>query len=175
MNVYMAQDDALVRLARQIDAARKAERFVVSADEVSGLRRQGACELHRICAEFVGSVNTRLTESMLDLSPVSYSPDNFRQSGVNLIQIGSQGRQIQVAFESTPGVYSTEKFLVPYVMEGEIRTYNQSMLERHEIRSRLLFFCVAEATSGWRFFDWRTRQTGPVDSRLLVQLMEPLF
>ena len=56
----MAQDDAIARLARQIDAARKAERFLVDPSEVAGVRRQGACELHRICAEFVSSVNGRL-------------------------------------------------------------------------------------------------------------------
>src|SRR5260370_42116941 len=94
---------------------------------------------------------------------------------VNLIQIGSQGREMQIAFEATPEPFSTQKFLVPYIMEGEIRIYNQRMLERFEIRSRLLFFCVAEVTSGWRFFDWRTRHTGPVDRELLVSLMGSLF
>jgi hypothetical protein len=34
----MAHDDAIVKLARQIDAARKAERFLVNADEVARLR-----------------------------------------------------------------------------------------------------------------------------------------
>ena len=171
----MAQDDAIVRLARQIDATRKAERFVVNADEVTSLRRQGACELYRICAEFVGSVNSKLTEAALDLSPATFAPETFREAGVNLFQIGSQGRQFQIAFEATRELFSTEKFLVPYVMEGEIRTYNQRMLERFEIRSRLLFFCVSEVTAGWRFFDWRTRSTGLVDRELLVSLMEPLF
>jgi hypothetical protein len=171
----MAKDDAIVRLARQIDAARKAERFVLNTDEVASLRQEGACELHQLCTEFVGSVNSKLTESALELSPSAFGPENFRPTGVNLIQIGSQGRQMQVVFESTPGPYSTEKFLVPYVLEGEIRTYNQRMLERFEIRSRLIFFCVAERTAGWRFFDWRTRETGPVDSKLLVHLMQPLF
>jgi hypothetical protein len=49
------------------------------------------------------------------------------------------------------------------------------MLERFEVRSRLVFFCVDERTAGWRYFDWRTRHTGPVDRALLVSLMEPLF
>jgi hypothetical protein len=43
----MAQDDAIVKLARQIDAARKAERFLVNADEVASLRRHAACEFAR--------------------------------------------------------------------------------------------------------------------------------
>jgi hypothetical protein len=44
----VAQDDAIVRLARQIDAARKAERFLVNADEVASLRRHGDSERGRL-------------------------------------------------------------------------------------------------------------------------------
>jgi hypothetical protein len=171
----MALDDALVRLARQIDAARYSERFLVNADEVASLRRHGAGELHRICAEFVASVNSRLSVSELELSPSTYSPETFRDVGVNLIQISSQGRQMQIAFEAPSQLVAKEKFLIPYVLEGEVRTYNQKMLERFEIRSLLLFFCVTEGSVGWRFFDWRNRHTGGVDHQLLVNLMEPLF
>src|ERR1035437_10664381 len=39
----MAYDDAIVRLAKQIDAARKSEPSLVNAEEVAALRRQGAC------------------------------------------------------------------------------------------------------------------------------------
>ena len=171
----MAPDDAIARLARQIDAVRKAERFLVNADEVASLRRHGACELHRTCADFVSSVNSKLSGATLDLAPATYEPESFRQPGENLIQIGSQGRQMQIAFKAPSELVSTEKFMVPYVLEGEVRTYNQRMLERFEIRSLLLFFCVEVGTAHWCFFNWRSRQTGPVDHGLLVSLMEPLF
>jgi len=171
----MAQEDAISRLARQIDAARKSEQPLMDAGAVATLRRQGACALHRICAEFVSSVNSKLSEALLDLSPATYAPEMFRESGVNLIQIGSQGREMQIAFQAPSQLVSTEKFLVPYVLEGEVRTYNQTMLERFQVRSLLLFFCVEEGTAGWRFFDWRTRRTGPADRDLLVSLMERLF
>jgi hypothetical protein len=171
----MAQDDAIVRLARQIDAARKAERLLVNADEVTSLRRHGAFGLHRICAEFVESVNCALSEPSLDLSPPTYAPEMFREPGANLIQISSQGREMQIAFEAPSQLVSTEKFLVPYILEGEVRTYNQRMLERFEIRSRLLFYCVEKEAAVWRFFDWRTRHTGPVDREVLASLMEALF
>jgi len=171
----MAQDDAIAKLARQIDAARKAERYLVNADEVASLRRHGACELHRICSDFVSSVNSNLSEAALDLAPATYSPESFREPGENLIQIGSQGRQMQIAFEAPSKLVSSEKFLVPYVLEGEIRTYNQRMLERFEIRSLLLFFCVEGGSANWRFFDWKSRQTGPLDHELLVSRMKPLF
>jgi hypothetical protein len=171
----MGHDDAIVRLARQIDAARKTERFLVNADEVASLRRHGACELHRICADFVSSVNSNLSEAALDLAPATYAQEWFREPGENLIQIGSQGREMQIAFEAPSKLVSTEKFLVPYVLEGEVRAYNQRMLERVEIRSLLLFFCVEAGKADWRFFDWRSRHTGPVDHELLVSLMKPLF
>ncbi len=170
----MAPDDAIARLARQIDAARKAERFLVNADEVASLRRHGACELHRICSDLVYSVNN-LLDSALDLSPITYAPELFREPGENLIQIGSQGRQMQIAFEAPAEFLSTEKFAVPYVLEGEIRTYNQRMLERFEIRTLLIFFTIEAESAHWRFFNWRTRHTGPVDHELLASLMKPLF
>ena len=178
-NVYsgrkMNPDDTIGRLARQIDATSKAERFLVNAEEVAAVRRQGALELYRICEKFVSAVNGRLTQTLLELSPPAYSEETFRESGVNLMQISTQGRTIQIAFEAPSESVSTEKFLIPYVLEGEVRAYNQRMLERSEIRSQALFYCVENGTAVWRFFDWRTRRTGKLDSDLLAGLMEPLF
>jgi len=171
----MPPDDAVVRLARQIDATRQAERFLVNPGDVASLRRQAASELHQKCAEFVASVSGNLAQATLELSPPAFAPDQFRDTGANLFQMSSQGRAMQIAFEAPPQMVSTEKFLVPYILEGEIRTYNQKMLERFEIRSRLLFYCVENGAAGWRFFDWRTRHTGPVDGELFARMMEPLF
>jgi hypothetical protein len=49
------------------------------------------------------------------------------------------------------------------------------MLERFEIRSRMIFFCIEQPAAVWRFFDWRTRSSGFIDRDLLVSLMGPLF
>jgi len=171
----MPQDELIARLARQIDAAKKAECCVVDADCVASLRRRGARELHSTCAEFVSSVNSKLTQAALDLSPPAYTEENFRESGVNLIRIGAEGRELQITFEATPQLFSTQKFLLPYVLEGEVRTYNQRMLERFEIRSLPLFFCLDQDNATWRFSDWRTKRTGPVGAELFVDLMGRLF
>jgi hypothetical protein len=173
--ILMANDDAIVRLAKQIDAARKSEPSLASAEKVAALRRQGACQLHQLCAEFVSSLNGKLSESALELSPPTYAPEMFRESGANLIRINSQGREMQIAFQATPQLFSTEKLPVPYILDGELRTYNQRMLERFEIRSNLLFLCLNENAAIWRFFDWRNGRTAPVDRDLLANLMERLF
>jgi hypothetical protein len=171
----MTHDEQITQLARQIDAVRQSERFLVNPEEVAGLRRQAACKLHQICAEFVLSLNSKLAHATLEISPPSYMPETFNKSGVNLIQVSSQGREMQITFQATPQLYSTEKFPIPYVLEGEVRTYNQKMLERFEVRSHLLFFCLDKDGAVWRFFDWRGPRTAPVDSDLLVNLMERLF
>jgi hypothetical protein len=168
-------DDAIVRLAKHIDAARRSEPSLIGAEEIFALRRQGARELHQICADFVSSLNSKLGDSSLELSPLEYSPEMFRESGANLIQMGSQGRQMQIAFQATPQLFSTDKFLVPYILEGELRTYNQRMLEHFEIRTYQLFYCLYENATVWRFFDWRGPRSAPVDRDLLAGLMERLF
>ena len=171
----MAQDDAVAKLARQIDAAHQAEHARRSAEEVFALRRRGAQELHEICADFVTSVNSRLAAAALDIAPPSFGPEMFRESGVNLIQIGSQGRQMHISFQAPAQLVSTEKFAMAYVLEGEIRTFNQQMLERFEIRTRSLFCCVEEKTAVWRSFDWRSANLSVVTRDFLASLMEPLF
>ena len=171
----MQQDDAITKLAGRIDAARRAERLLTDPDHVAKLCRKGACELHGICAGLVSAVNRRTSEPLLDLSPPAFSAQAFRETGPNLIQISSQGRQMQIIFEALPQLVSTEKFLMPYVLEGEIRTYNQAMLERSDVRSRMIFLCVQGENAVWRFFDWRTRATGPLTGETLVNLIEPLF
>jgi hypothetical protein len=171
----MDVNDPIGRLARQIDAARKAEHFQVNVDTVTETRRKGAAELHRICAEFAAAVNSRLTEALLEIAPPAITAEGYREPGANVIQISSQGRVLQIVFQAPAEAASTEKFLIPYVLEGEVRAYNQKLLERSEIRSYMLYYCVENDVAVWRYFDWRTRSTGLLGIELLTRLMEPLF
>jgi hypothetical protein len=171
----MDANDPIGRLARQIDATRKAEHFQTDADAVTEVRRKGAAELHRICAQFAAAVNSRLTDALLEIAPAEFAAAGYREPGANVIQLSSQGRTLQIVYQAPAEAASTEKFLIPYVLEGEVRAYNQKMLERSEIRSQMLFYCVENETAVWRHFDWRTRSTGTLGSELLARMMEPLF
>ncbi len=171
----MSPDDLISRLARQIDTARKAEHCIVDADCIASLRRRGAGALHSICAEFVSSVNSKMTQAALELSPPTYSDEYFRESDANLIRIGAEGREMQITFQSPRQPFSTEKFAVPYVLEGEVRAFNQRMLQHFEIRSQALYFCLEQDNASWRFFDWRTKSTGPLRAEFFVEMMGRLF
>ena len=93
----MAMDDAVAKLARQIDAARMSERFLVDSGEVANLRRHGASriapDLCRI--RYIGE------RQLVGGDARSFTSD-IRSGNVpgirgHLIQISSQGREIQIA------------------------------------------------------------------------------
>jgi hypothetical protein len=160
----MAEQDPITRLAKQIDnLTKKDQHLLLTENEVVGLRRQGAFELYSICADFVASVNQLLSPAVLELTPPEYAAEMFRESGVNLIQI-----------EATREIFSTEKFRIPYVLEGEVRAYNQEMLERTQVRSQALFLCLEEKRNTWHYFEWLNGRTGAFGRDQLVRLLERL-
>ena len=171
----MTEQDRIFKLAQQLDSViKKDQHLLLTENEVVDLRRQGVFELHSICADFVASVNHLLSPPVLELAPPEYAVEMFRKSGVNLIQINAKGRIVQIAFEATPAIFSTEKFRIPYILEGEVRAYNQEMLERTQIRSQALFFCLEQNKKSWHYFEWLHGRTGVFGRDQLVSLLERL-
>jgi hypothetical protein len=171
----MTEEDRIAKLAKLIDSdIRKDQPLLLTEIEVVGLRHKGAMELHSICADFVASLNRQLSPPVLELSPPEYSAEMFRNPGVNLIQVNAQGRILQIAFEATREIFSTEKFRIPYILEGELRAYNQEMLQRTQIRSQALFFCLESNRNAWHYFEWLQGRTGAFGRDQLVSLLERL-
>lgn len=167
--------DRLKKLAARIDALAEKDRTVIErAREISALRRQAAVELHGVCAVFAGTMNELLTHTSLEVDPEKYHPDSFREHGVNLFQINARGRILQIKFEATPELVSTEDFRIPYILEGSVRCFNQQLLEQDLIEEQLVFYTLEKARNLWRFFDARTYRSGPFDGDYLVSLMEQL-
>jgi hypothetical protein len=171
----MAEQDRIARLAKQIDSlSKKDQHLLLTEDQVVCLRRQGAGELHAICLDFVSSLNRLVSPAVLELTPTEYAPEMFRLSGANLIQINTQGRIIQIAFQSPAELFSTEKFWIPYMLAGEVTSYNQEMLERTQVRSKALFYCIEQDKTSWHYFEFLNGRTGIFDRNQLVDLLERL-
>jgi hypothetical protein len=167
--------DRLRKLARSLDAlSRKDEVRIRRAHEISSLRRQAALELHGICADFVRGLNQLLSEIELEFQPEDYGPESFQDEGINLFQINARGRILQIKFEATPELISTEDFRVPYILAGAVRCFNQQLLEKDLIEEQLLFYTIEKSRQLWRFFDARTYHSGPFDADYLTGLMEQL-
>jgi hypothetical protein len=166
----------LKRLAESIDALADKDQDLLSyAREIAGLRRRAAWELHSICAEFVMSVNRLLSRGEVILDPLVFPEEAFHEQGVHLLQINSRGRILQIEFEATPDLLSTEDFRIPYTIHGSVRAFNQQLLDKDLIEEQLLFYTIEKKKKMWRFFDGRTHRSGPFDMDYLVGLMEQLL
>ncbi len=165
----------LKRLAAEIDAlAEKDEQSVRRAKEIAALRRIAAAEIHGVCAGFVSSLRRLLSRAEIVIDPPVFSDSSFHDNGQNLIQIDVRGRIVQVEFESTPEMLSTEDFRIPYALSGTVRAFNQALLDRNLIEETNLFYTVERHRNMWRFFDARTHRSGPFDADYLTALMERL-
>ncbi len=172
---FPSRDARLKRLAGHIEAlAGKDEKMLRRAREIMELRQTAAVGLHRVCSAFVDSLNRLMAASQISLDPAEFSAATFRDDAPNLIQIGVRGRILQVAFEATPEMVSTEDFRIPYTMAGSIRGFNQDLLDKDLIEEQLIFFTLEKQGNQWRFFDARTYRSGPFDQDYLVALMEQL-
>jgi len=166
----------LKRLAQNIDAlAEKDENTLRRAREIRAQRRAAAAELYGICFDFVSELNQMLSRGEVVLDPPNYADGVFREESINLVQINVRGRILQVEFEATAELVSTEDFRVPYTLKGSVRAFNQALLDKHIIEEQLLFYTLEKERKMWRFFDARTYRTGPFDQEYLISLMEQLI
>jgi hypothetical protein len=169
----MADDERIARLARQIgDEIRKEQHVLLTESEMLEFRRRGAMDLYAICADFTASLNQLLAPRVLEITPAEYGSEMFRGAGPNLIQLHAHGRIVQIAFQATREKYSTEKFLTPYILEGEVRAFNQEMLEKTRLRSQALFYCLEDAGHRWHYYEWLQGRTGVFGRDQLVELLE---
>ena len=98
----------------------------------------------------------------------------LQEDGANLLQINVRGRILQIEFETTPDLVSTEDFRIPYTLSGAVRAFNQALLDKDLIEEQLIFYTLEKKTM-WRFFDARTYRSGEFDQAYLVGLMEQLL
>lgn len=166
----------LKRLAESIDAlAHKDDAALRHAREMVALRQEAATDLYNRCFEFVSSLNRMLVSPDVSLDPPEFPPGAFQEHVPNLIQINIRGRILQVEFEATTELLSTEDFRIPYTLQGSVRAFNQALLDKDLIEEQLIFFTVEKDQKMWRFFDARTYRSGPFDEEYLICLMEQLI
>ncbi len=169
------QKDRLKKLAANIDAlVRKDEEHLRRTQEMLILRRKAAGQLHAVCSDFARALNELTTRTELKLDPPEYNAHSCRDGDVNLFQLNARGRILQIEFEATEELTSSEDFRIPYAMHGAVRGFNQEMLEQNLVREQLLFYTIEKTGNMWRFFDARTYRTGPFDQEYLIGLLEQL-
>jgi hypothetical protein len=169
-------DSRLRRLARAIEAlAEKDELTLRQARDIDALRRRAAAELFSVCGGLVDNLNRLLHEPVVALDPPTFSLEHFNADTPHLIQINVRGRILQVEFEATPELLSTEDFRIPYTLGGAVRAFNQALLEKDLVEEHLIFYTVERHQTMWRYFDARTYRSGAFDRDYLINLLDQLL
>jgi hypothetical protein len=169
------QTDRLKKLAERIDRlVQKDEEHLRRTREMLALRCKAAAQLYAVCAEFTRAINELTSKAEVELDPDEFEPGHFREHDSNLFQLNARGRILQVEFQATEELTSSEDFRIPYALHGSVRGFNQEMLAQNLIREQLLFYTVEKTGNMWRFFDARTYRTGAFDGDYLISLMEQL-
>lgn len=164
------------RLAAQIEAlAAKDQETQRNAREIADLRDAAARELYAVCADFVAELNRILPRPEVSIDPPHYGDQAFNEVGPNLIQISVRGRILQLEYEASDPLISTEEFRIPYTLAGSVRAFNQELLEKDLIEEQLIFYTIEKHRRMWRFFDARTYRSGPIDQAFLISAMEQLL
>jgi hypothetical protein len=167
--------DRLKKLAQELDAlSRRDEMQIRLARQVGEQRKSAAADLHALCAAFVESVNKLVSNVKLELAPEQFQPDLFQETETVLFQINARGRIVQIAFEAPEASISTENFRIPYILQGEVRWFNQELLEATGVQLHQLFYCLEKSGNDWRFYDPKTHRTGLVDQDYLIAVLEKL-
>jgi hypothetical protein len=175
-NPREVRDARLKRLAESIDAlVAKDQNSLRHAGEVHAIRRAAAAELYGICSNFVAAVNGLLSLGEVVLDPPEFGEGAFQEETANLIQMNVRGRILQVEFEATVELVSTEDFRIPYTLQGFVRAFNQELLDKDIIEEQLIFYTWEKQKKMWRFFDARTYRSGAFDEEYLIALMEQLI
>jgi hypothetical protein len=168
-------NDRLNKLAQKLDRVSAQDDLRVQREkEIEALRRAAALELHSYCARLVNTMNQRLRSMHVELSPPEFALEDFREGGANLFQINAAGRVIQIRFQGTEPLISTENWKTPYTLEGNVHWFNQSMLDRDEVMEHQLYYCLEKRCNGWRYYDWRTHKSSLVDAEYMVWLLEQI-
>jgi hypothetical protein len=164
-------------LAHRLDLlAERDAKVAAETEQVAAARRQGAMALHSVCAEFTRRLNAEMTRAEMMLVPTGFDPGNYREDVPNLIQMSLRGRIVQVQYEAPPQTLSSENFRHPYILQGSVHGFNQSLLDRDLIEEQSLFYARTGKKDGfkWHYFEPRTYRTGLVDEAYFTGLLNRL-
>ncbi len=169
-------DERFRRLASRIEELRrKDERTHQHRIDVQRQRIEGAARLWQVCRDFADHLNTYVEQDRLELSPPDPPTEITEDSQVQLL-LNVRGRIVLLEIRVPGTLVAAENFRKPYILEGEIRFFNQETLEEDRVEEHGIFFCPAEDHGGaWLYWNGRTYRSGRVDEDYLAGLLEQII
>ncbi len=176
-------DERFRRLAQKIQELRRKDEAAHSrANEIARQRGEAARELYDICQRFAERLNSYVREDRLELIPAEF-PEDQAEGDHSQLMLNVRGRVLLIALEAPGTLVSTDNFRKPYILQGEIRFFNQELLNEARVEEHGIYFCPGEGPKNpgggrrgaWLYWNGRNYKSGPVDEEYLAGLLEQLM
>jgi hypothetical protein len=176
-------EDRFRRLAQKIEALRRKDENANSRRiQVASQRLEAVRELHSTCLRFTEHLNKLIQHDRVELSPPEL-PAQIDSDCRMQFMLNVRGRVLLIDLEAPAALVSTDLFRKPYILQGEVRFFNQEFLEDARVEEHGLYYCPGEGPKGtdghrrgaWLFWNGRNYKSGSVDEEYLAGLMEELM
>jgi hypothetical protein len=170
------REERFRKLAGRIEELRrKDEEAFESRRRVLEARRTAVQRLWDTCRNFSDLLNGYIGETRVVLTPPE-PPEEYDEDRPTQFVLNARGRILLLELRVPSHLVSRENFNKPYIFEGDIRFFNQELLESERVEEHSLFFCPGEGDSGeWVFFNGRSYKSGVVDVDYLASLLEQIL
>lgn len=164
------------KLAQRIEKVRRDdEADVRQRAEIALKRKQALVILWEICRNFAGQLNRYIEQDRLDLAPPEPPCDISEDTPLQLL-LNLRGRVLLLDVRVPSNLISADNFRKPYILEGEVRFFNQKLLEEERIEEHSIFFCHEEGPHGaWLYWNSRSYSSGRLDENYLADLLEQIL
>lgn len=171
-----SQEARFRKLAQRIEELRlKDEALQLSRRQVLDDRRQAVRKLWQTCRNFADQLNKYAGDDKIDLSPPQPPNDCPDEQPLELI-LNIRGRVLLLDVRAPANLVSSDNFKRPYILEGDVRFFNQELLESNRVEEQGIFFCPEEGRAGeWVFWNVRTYKSGLIDEDYFAALLEQIL
>jgi len=171
-----AREARIRKLAHRIEELRLKDVEVQQLrQQILEARRKAVQRLWETCRSFASQLNAFAAEDKLDLSP-SEPPADCRDEQPIELMLNVRGRVLLVALRAPANLISSDNFRKAYILEGDVRFFNQELLESDRVEEHSVFFCPGEGQDGdWLFWNVRTYKSGLVDEDYFASLLEQIL
>ena len=169
-------DERFHRLAGRIEELRrKDEAAHEHRVRVRRQRTEGVQRLWGTCQSFATHLNSYVAQDPLELSPPD-PPDEISEDNQVQLLLNVRGRVMLLEVRTPSMLVAAENFKRPYILEGEVRYFNQELLEGDRVEEHGIFYCPDEGADGaWLYWNGRTYKSGIVDEEYLAGLLEQII
>jgi len=164
------------KLARRIEEVRRNdEADARRRSEIAEKRMQALLMLWEVCRNFADHLNRHIGQERVDLAPSDPPVDISEDSSVQLL-LNLRGRVLLLDIRTPSDLVSSDNFRKPYILEGEVRFFNQKLLDEERVEEHAVFFCHEEGPRGaWLYWNSRSYTSGRLDEDYLAGLLEQIL